>query len=161
MGAPIQRTMSTSTRQPVIDETIGFIGSGNMCQALVGGLINKGAAKNSQILCSDKYKTQLRAMEERFDVQTYNGDGGNIEIAKRAKIIVLAIKPPQLKEVLNEIKDYLTEDHLILSVVAGATIDTISKEIDGHKRVSRMMPNTPAMLGAGAGAYSMMDDATA
>ena len=79
---------------------------------------------------------------------------------KNSKIIVLAIKPPQLQGVLHEIRDHLTEDHLILSVVAGATTESISKEINGHKRVSRMMPNTPAMLGAGAGAYSMASDAS-
>ena len=61
--------------------------------------------------------------------------------------------------VLEEIRDHLTEDHLVLSIVAGVPIETISKEINNHKRIGRLVVNTPALLGKGAGAYAMAEQA--
>jgi pyrroline-5-carboxylate reductase len=73
---------------------------------------------------------------------------------------VLAVKPAYLSEVLEQIKDHLTEDHLVLSIVAGVSIETIAKQINNHKRIGRLMPNTPSLQGVGAGAFSMSDKAT-
>lgn len=73
-------------------------------------------------------------------------------------MVVLAVKPVYLMGVLNEIKDHLTSDHLVLSIVAGVSIDTIKKEIP-QVRLARLVVNTPALLGTGAGAYAMGEGA--
>ena len=142
-----------------ITEKIGFIGSGNMCEALAGGLINKQTASKDQIFCSNPSEGRLKIMKEKFDVTTFGGQGSNIEVVKNTQIVVLAVKPVYLIRVLEEIKPHLTEDHLVLSIVAGVTIDTIAKEINGHQRIARLVVNTPALLGCGAGAYAMADGA--
>ena len=69
-------------------------------------------------------------------------------------MIILAVKPVYLMGVLDEIKDFLTTDHLILSIVAGVNIDTMKKVIPKAK-LARLVVNTPALLGTGAGAYAM------
>ena len=64
-------------------------------------------------------------MKEKFTVNTFGGKGSNIEVVKKAQIVVLAIKPVYLLRVLEEIRDHLTEEHLVLSIVAGVTLETI------------------------------------
>jgi pyrroline-5-carboxylate reductase len=96
-----------------------------MCEAVVGGLI-KNIVSNKDKICSSNPSTpRLEIMKQKFGTETFAGAGGNIEVVKRSKIIVLAVKPVFLKDVLNEIKEHLTSEHLVISIVAGVNIDTI------------------------------------
>lgn len=64
-------------------------------------------------------------MKEKFGISTFGGKGSNVEVVKRSDIIVLAVKPVYMNGVLDEIKDYITEDHLVMSIAAGVTIESI------------------------------------
>ena len=69
------------------------------------------------------------------------------------------MKPVYLLKVLEEIKDHLTENHLVMSIVAGVTLETIALELNNHKRIARLVVNTPALVGAGATAYTLTENA--
>ena len=96
-------------------------------------------------------------MKEKFDVHTFAGKGSNIEVVSKTQIVVLAIKPIYLLRVLEEIRDHLTEDHLVVSIVAGASLESIGEELKGHKRIARLCVNTPSLVGAGAIAYCLSE----
>ena len=108
-----------------IEETIGFIGSGNMCEALVGGLIKKEVSTKDKICSSNPSTGRLEIMKQKFGTENFAGPGSNVEVVKKSQVVVLAVKPVYLMGVLNEIKDHLTSDHLVLSLVAGVNIETI------------------------------------
>lgn len=126
----------------------GFIGGGKMATAIIKGIINSGFCKKENILVSDKNPEALKFLKENFGVQTTND---NSEVVKQSEIILLAVKPFVLKDVLTEIKPFITEKHTVLSIAAGISIDTI-EETAGKIPVIRIMPNTPALVNAGMSA---------
>lgn len=91
-------------------------------------------------------------MNEKWGVKT---SLSNVDLLKELKIIVLSVKPQVMDKVLTQIAPHLTEDHLLVSVAAGYSIEKIESFVGKDKRVVRVMPNTPAKIGAGAAGYSM------
>jgi pyrroline-5-carboxylate reductase len=130
---------------------IAFIGGGNMAQALIGGLAGKlTAATNIHVI--DVMPTTLKLLSERFGVTTAAAPS---EILAMSDVIVLAVKPQQLREVVAEIKPFL-KSQLVLSIAAGIRAADISRWLGGHQAIVRTMPNTPALIGQGiTGAYAM------
>lgn len=122
---------------------ICFIGGGNMAQALIGGLLSRGLAA-TRITVSDPVE-QVREILQLKDVQVTDN---NVEAIRNADVVVLAVKPQVLATVLKPLKG-LFADKLIVSIVAGAKIETISKLTDTDL-VVRVMPNTPALVQTGA-----------
>ena len=127
----------------VLDCNISFIGGGNMAQALIGGLIARGLPA-TRITVSDPVE-KIRELLQEKDIQVT--DDNNIAI-KDADIVVFAVKPQVLASVLAPLKGQF-EGKLVISIVAGAEISTISKLL-GTERVVRVMPNTPALVQTGA-----------
>jgi pyrroline-5-carboxylate reductase len=109
---------------------IGIIGAGNMGMAIASRIKTKA-------LLSDKYKRI----------------SDNVTVAKRSSVIILAVKPQDIKEVLKEIKPYVRRK-LIISIAAGVTTPSIEKALEGKVRVIRVMPNMPAMAGKGISAIA-------
>lgn len=128
---------------------IGFIGAGNMASALVGGLSARGAP---DIVVCDSVATQLAAIARRFAVTT----SADSSLAARADIVVLAVKPQDMPAVAREIGPTIVSRRpLVLSVAAGVRLEAISAWLGGHERIVRVMPNRPALIGAGvAGLYT-------
>jgi len=133
-----------------------------MCTALAGGMIQAGTVKAQNIIISDTYQPQLDKLEKTLGVETTQD---NIAVVERSDIILLAVKPNVVPNVISQIKSVYTADKLIISICAGVSIETIEKNLD-HKtpRVARVMPNTPALYGAGAsgfclGAHAAAEDA--
>lgn len=122
---------------------ITFIGGGNMAQALIGGLLSRGLPA-TRITVSDPFENIRQLLQEK-DVHVTDD---NIEAIKNADIVVFAVKPQVLGGVLKPLKGLL-EDKLLISIVAGAEIKTIS-DLTGSERVVRVMPNTPALVQTGA-----------
>lgn len=122
---------------------ITFIGGGNMAQALIGGLLSRGLPA-TRITVSDPFENIRQLLQEK-DVHVTDD---NIAAIKNADIIVFAVKPQVLGGVLKPLKGLL-EDKLLISIVAGAEIKTIS-DLTGSERVVRVMPNTPALVQTGA-----------
>ena len=127
---------------------IGFIGGGNMAEALIKGVITAGVYSSDNILVSDVKLERLTFLAKRYQVQTVDT---NASLAKKADILVLSVKPQNIKEVLQGIKGELKKDILVISIAAGVRIANIAVEL-GDVAIVRVMPNTPALIGEGASA---------
>lgn len=127
----------------VLNCNISFIGGGNMAQALIGGLIARGLPP-TRITVSDPVE-QVRDLLKEKDVHVTED---NLAAIAQADIVVFAVKPQVLSQVLRPLYGQF-DDKLVISIVAGAEIATIS-ELLGTERVVRVMPNTPALVQTGA-----------
>ncbi len=122
---------------------IGFAGTGRIARALISGLCRK---ENLSVWGYDKEPAALKAVCEEFPVRPCLSLE---EIARASDVIVLAVKPYQIEEVLEILKPYLSEKHLLISVAAGISTEYIRKHTAETIRVIRAMPNTPAFVGEG------------
>ncbi len=130
--------------------TIAVLGTGQMARALVHAWIQANLVQASQILGSDPNEEARNA----FTAQTRApARWDNLGVTKEAQIVLLAVKPPQILSVLQEIRPAVTKDHLILSIAAGVPTRKIEQALFDGVRVIRVMPNTPALVGCMAGAY--------
>lgn len=128
-----------------MNQTIAFIGAGNMAEALIRGLLAAGTVTPSQIIAADVRPERLDYIHRTYNVCTSRD---NAQAAQRADIVVLAVKPQQMSSVLSSL--HPSESALIVSIAAGFTTARIERELGGSPRVVRAMPNTPALVGAGA-----------
>jgi len=127
---------------------IGFLGAGNMGTAIIKGLISSGVIGSDRILASDALARRRKFVEEAHGIRTTSD---NRELVAQSDIVILAIKPQVCPTVLSEIGDILDETKLLLSIIAGVTVDRIlsmAKAKEGT-RVIRTIPNTPAMVKEG------------
>ena len=123
---------------------IGFIGGGVMGEAMVKSVLAKGVAAPADITVSDVSQSRRDTMNERYGVKT---TANNREAADGAEAVVLAVKPQEMSKVLGEVKG-LSPEQLVLSIVAGATLDSLRQGLD-HQCLVRAMPNIPAQIGEG------------
>lgn len=138
---------------------IGFIGGGNMAEAIIRGLL-RGAFPAAGIVVSEPGTERRRLLQEQFGV-TLAAD--NLEVARECGLVVLAVKPQVAAEVLSGIGAVFAGGKLLVSILAGVATATIEDFFDGSPRVVRAMPNTPALVGAGAtaicpGRFAGVDD---
>ena len=126
------------------DMKISFIGGGNMAAALIGGLANKLTA-GGNIHVIDVNPDALQKLQRQFGVTTAPQID---EQLKQADVIVLAVKPQQMKEVVAQLRPHVSSQ-LILSVAAGIRATDLSRWLNGHSAIVRTMPNTPALIGKG------------
>ena len=127
---------------------LGFIGGGKMASAILNGVISSAWLQKENIFVSDKNKEALEILKNKHNI---NVTTNNIEVVKNCNIILFAVKPFVLRDVLEEIKPYITENHTVLSIAAGISTKTI-EEILGNVPVVRIMPNTPALVNSGMSA---------
>ena len=125
------------------DKKIGFIGSGNMGEALVSGLVLSKAAKPENIICSDIAEDILEEIREKYGIRTTTD---NIEVCKNSDIIVYATKPQILGPVLKETAPALDKGKLIISIAAGVPLAAIAAGLDKELRLIRSMPNICAFV---------------
>lgn len=131
--------------QPLATETFGFIGGGNMAHSLVGGLIARGHPAR-QIVVADPVQAQLAAFSAQYGVQVTTQ---NVAAATAAEILVLAVKPQEMRNVAAELRSALGQRRpLLVSVAAGIRASDIQEWLDGIA-VVRCMPNRPALQGVG------------
>jgi pyrroline-5-carboxylate reductase len=126
-----------------------FLGAGNMAEALVKGIVGRGAVLPSQVTVTDVRPERLDAFADAFGVR---GLKDNREAAAEADILILAVKPQDLAGVLEGIRGAVPRTCLVISMAAGKTTSWIGGLLGDRKRVVRVMPNTPALVGAGASA---------
>ena len=129
--------------------TIGFIGCGAMARALAGGLIEAGV-NSPQILASDPFATARAQFEEAIGAKPVQD---NAEVAARADVVVLAVQPAAVAGVLAELDPAIAARPLWISIAAGVPLASLQSSLPSGARVVRTMPNTPALVGAGATAY--------
>ena len=135
---------------------ICFIGSGAMATAMIAGLSKKEMIDPSNVVASDPYPEQLEKLAIRYHLKTTQN---NLEAIQDTDIIVLSIKPQNLAEVGAELQGNVRADSLILSIIAGAPISSISRKFH-HYRVVRVMPNTPARVGQGMSVWTCTEEVT-
>lgn len=137
------------------DKKIAFIGSGNMAEALIKGTINSSIIKPENILISDIRKERIKFLHDTYKVQLASD---NLDVMKKADIVILSVKPQIIIEVLDQISGSANDSKLIISIAAGISLEIIQKTLDkeGTKtlRLIRAMPNTPALVQTGATAMS-------
>jgi pyrroline-5-carboxylate reductase len=139
------------------NKIIAFIGAGNMGEALIRGLLSAKTVAPSQIIAADVRAERRDLFAKRFGVRTVSD---NAEAVRAADIILLAVKPQQMNEALAGFKSVTTGSRLFVSIAAGVTTARIERELGGKTRVVRVMPNTPALVGAGAAALAKGAHAT-
>jgi len=142
---PSSKLLTEDRPQPT---TIAFIGGGNMAASLIGGLVADGYDPG-HILVSDPQHQRLADLAARFHVRSA---ASNIDAASRAQVVVLAVKPQALKQVCAELGTTLREHRpLLISIAAGVREAFVQKWLGvGDLPLVRTMPNTPAMIQAGA-----------
>lgn len=127
-------------------DTIGFIGMGNMAQAMACGFINSGKVKAEEVFAYAPNQVKLKENASKIG---FIPASSNLELIKKSKIVFVACKPYQIADVLKEVKEEL-EGKVLVSVAAGWTFDTFAEHIDVQKvHVQCVMPNTPAKIGQG------------
>ena len=142
----------------MLPQTIGFIGAGQMARALARGFIAAKLVTAEQILAYDP----VEAAASGFVAQTAGARlaKSNLDVAQRAEVIILAVKPQSMPGVYQELSTKIGSEKLIVSIAAGITL---AKLCEGLKteRIIRVMPNTPALVGEGASAFALGAGATA
>ncbi len=131
---------------------IGFIGLGNMAKAMIGGMLQKEIVQKNDIIGSAKTRATLEDMRRLYGMETRES---NVAVAGEADILVLAVKPQYFQTVIEEVRDVVTGDMLVISIAAGKTIDWIEQAFHKEIKLVRCMPNTPAMVGAGCTGVSV------
>ncbi|MEW5869490.1 MAG: pyrroline-5-carboxylate reductase [Chloroflexota bacterium] len=127
------------------DKKIAFIGPGAMAEAMIYGLIRRSGVQPEAILAAGPRTERLEQLGQMYGIA---GDLDNAAVARQADVVVLSVKPQRLDRVLEGLAGSIKPSALVLSIVAGASIEKISAGL-GHPLVVRSMPNTPAQIGQG------------
>jgi pyrroline-5-carboxylate reductase len=135
---------------------IAFIGGGNMGEAILAAVVSKGLSKPQEITVSDVSEARCNYLKEKFRVVVTLD---NRSAVTNAEIIILAIKPQILSAVLSDLNQHIKPGQLVLSIIAGARIKTISDGLN-HQKVVRSMPNTPAQIGEGITVWTANPEVT-
>jgi pyrroline-5-carboxylate reductase len=133
------------------NKKICFVGTGNMGEALVSGLVQSQASQPEDIICTDVRADKLTDIQSKYGVKTSTS---NTEAIELSEIIIYAVKPQILAAVLHETADYLNLDKLIISIAAGVPLAAMEACINKDLRLIRVMPNIAAFVKASATAIA-------
>jgi pyrroline-5-carboxylate reductase len=126
-----------------LEKTIGFIGSGNLAYSLISGMISSGKFSPSMIKASNPGNKRLEKIRGDFRIRVTHD---NRKLVEFSDVIILTVKPKFYKMVIDEIKDLITDKHLIVTVAAGVSTDYVENCFEKKVKVIRTMPNTPALV---------------
>jgi len=143
---------------PLANARLAFIGLGVMAEAIAAGLLRKGLVTPEQMVGSHPRAARREELYAKYGIQMFEMNREAVEAAyptdsDAGSIVILAIKPQRLAKVLSELKGSIHKDQVVVSIVAGAKIETIADELL-HGAVIRTMPNTPAQVGEGVTAWT-------
>lgn len=131
---------------------IGFIGGGNMAEALIRGIVHKSDFTSPNEILVSELKSDRRAyLEKTYGVKT---TASNAKAALASTIIILAVKPQNIDQALDAIKDSVTKDKTVVSIAAGVRLSYLLLKLP-TKKIIRVMPNTPALIQEGMSVMSM------
>ncbi|MGE5628781.1 MAG: pyrroline-5-carboxylate reductase [Solirubrobacterales bacterium] len=128
---------------------IGFIGSGNMGQAMIGGIIKSGLVESNNVIVSDLDQKKLDFIAGEYKTQVTTD---SIELVEKSDVIILAVKPNVYEPVLKQIKEYVTENKIIISIAPGKSLEGLQEVLGKPAKIVRAMPNTPALVNEGMAA---------
>ena len=133
---------------------LGFIGAGNMAQAMIGGVLGSGLLQKDDIIASAATQNPIEKVQKQYGIRTTL----NNREAAGADIVFLAVKPAYCGQVIEEIKDTVSEQQVIVSIAAGKTMAWLEEKFGGKRKIIRTMPNTPALVGEGITAVCPNDN---
>ncbi len=136
---------------------VGIVGAGVMAEAMISGLLADAAVAPEHLVASHPRKDRREALTRTHGIRVV---GRNAEAAKGAQIVVLAVKPQMLGSVMRELAPGLTDEQVVLSIVAGATLRTLALGLR-HAAVVRAMPNTPAQIRKGIAVWAAAPECSA
>lgn len=125
---------------------LGFIGTGNMASAIMGGIIKNQVVPAEEIIGADLFAPGRERAKEQFGI---NVTDSNKEVVEKAEVIVLSVKPQFYANVIAEIKDDIKENQIIITIAPGKTLAWLGEQFGKAVKIVRTMPNTPAMVGEG------------
>ena len=128
---------------------LGFIGTGNMAGAIMGGIIKKGIIAPEEIIGSDIMEAGRERAKKEHGIHV---TADNIEVTQKAEVLVLSVKPQFYAQTIAEIKDAVREDQLIITIAPGKTLAWLEEQFGKKVKIVRTMPNTPALVGEGMSA---------
>ena len=133
-------------------ENVGFIGAGNMCQALVEGWLSQKLLEPQEIFASNRTPGKLKRLADDFKIQAC---GTNEEVIEKSDVVVLAIKPQDLEAAVEPIASAFGEDQIVISLAAGISLRKLKALIPQCRNLVRLMANTPAKVKKGAFGYCL------
>lgn len=134
------------------EQTITFLGAGSMAEAIIAGLVSKEIVKPEQIIATNfSNHAKLESLKQTYGIRTMSDRGAAV---KAADIVILAMKPKQVKEAISDIRIFTNPSQLFVSVLAGISTSYIENLLGHEAGVIRTMPNTSAKVGASATALS-------
>jgi len=134
-----------------LGKSVVFLGTGNMAEALLKGLLREGTADPEEIVCAEPRPERREEIANRYGVEV---TGDNRAAAAEGDLIILSVKPQVVEAVLAEIAPAIDAAKLLVSIAAGVSIATLARALPAGTRIVRTMPNTPALVGAGATALA-------
>jgi pyrroline-5-carboxylate reductase len=128
---------------------IGFLGAGNMAEALIRGLLESNQVEAGSLWVSDIRPQRLSYLRERYGLGSFPD---NPSLVRHCDIVLLCVKPQNMREALRSIREATRPDQTLISIAAGIPISLVMAELQNHARVVRVMPNTPALVLEGVSA---------
>ena len=128
------------------DMKVGFIGGGNMASAMIGGMIQKGVVSADDILVSVRTEKSVERLTNQFGVQATTE---NEAVVAGSDLVFLAVKPNQIKNIINLVKNFISPEKIIVSILPGKSLQWLGTEIGKPTKLIHTMPNTPALVGEG------------
>ena len=125
---------------------LGFIGCGNMAQAMITGILKQNVVSPDELIVSNPHEEKIAKLKEQFGILTTTD---NKKTAKEAEIVVLAVKPQVYPEVIKEIRDEVSTEQIIVTIAAGVSMAATERQFGKEMKIVRVMPNTPALVGEG------------
>ena len=125
---------------------LGFIGTGNMAAAIIGGILKKGIVKADDIIGADVLEAGREKVKAAYGIRVTDN---NIEVVDNADIMFLSVKPQYYAEVIGEIRDAVTENKIVVTIAPGKTLSWLKEQFGKNVKIVRTMPNTPALVGEG------------
>ena len=132
-------------------QSVGMVGGGQMGEALIRGLLESGLAKAASIIVAEPSTQRREYLEKTYQIKTTESPA---ELAGASRVILLAVKPQVMEPVLKLYREHLSLGHLLISIAAGVTLSQMEGCLGEQMRIIRVMPNTPALVLAGASAIS-------
>ena len=141
----------------MLEQRIGFVGTGQMARALARGFVQSQLLSGDQLVAHDPFASATDEFQRQHQDASIVANNG--EVVANADIIIIAVKPQSMPQVLAEIKDHISANSLIISIAAGVKLKTLCSRL-ASERIVRVMPNTPCLVGQGAAGFSLAAGAT-
>jgi pyrroline-5-carboxylate reductase len=134
---------------------LAFVGCGVMAESMIAGLLRKNLVAPAQIVASHPRRTRRDELQTKYGIRAFENNAEAVESIRENgnSIVALCVKPQRLEAVSDELKGVVLSKQLVLSIIAGARIETLSEAL-GNQKIVRAMPNTPSQIGAGITAWT-------